>query len=197
MKDNYFPKKRETLLSLLFLIISLNMFQIITAECPRDKPILNTLTGNCVLDYCTPEEYASKKCIVSNSVVQKQWINEFLYETEKTSPIYSSIGHSGAGDVFFESSLGVPYSTKRLFTLKDDGREYIDGILRNTVNLGNDMSSKFGIGVVVTINSHQCYLKLSESIEMYDFDDKKYTFAKFKDYRNLKLYQMMRIIVFN
>ena len=97
--------------------------------------ILNICIDLYILILFIENNFFTKKCIVSNSVVQKQWINEFLYETEKTSPIYSSIGHSGAGDVFFESSLGVPYSTKRLFTLKDDGREYIDGILRNTVNL--------------------------------------------------------------
>jgi hypothetical protein len=135
------------------------------------------------MTYCTLEEFASQKCTISNSVVKKQWINEFLYETEKTSPIYSSIGTSNQGDVFFESSLGTPYSTKRLFTLKDDGREYIDGIKKNIINSGNNMYSKFGIGAVVTINDHRCYMKLShnESLEMYDFDDKKYTFASMKE----------------
>ena len=183
MKDNYFLKKRDTLFILSFLIISLFTTYINCAECPRDKPILNSKTGNCEMTYCTLEEYSSQKCTISNSVIKKQWINEFLYETEKSSPIYSSIGTSNQGDVFFESSLGTPYSTKRLFTLKDDGREYIDGIKKNIINSGNNMYSKFGIGAVVTINAHRCYMKLShnESLEMYDFDDKKYTFASMKE----------------
>jgi hypothetical protein len=135
------------------------------------------------MEYCTKEEYASRQCEVTNPVIKTQWINEFLYETEKSSPIYSSIGTNNEGDVFFESSLGTPYSTKRLFTLKDDGREYIDGIKRNIVNLGNNMFSKFGTGAVVTINQHKCYMKFAsnESLEFYDFDDKKYTFANLKE----------------
>ena len=183
MKYSYFSKKRDIIPYLSFFIFSLIIYHTNAAECPRDRPILNSRTGNCEIKYCTMEEFSSEVCIISNSIAKKQWINDFLYETEKESPIYSSIGTNNEGDVFFESSLGTPYSTKKLFTLKVDGREYIDGIKRNIINLGNDMYSKSGIGAVVTINNHKCYLKLSfnESIEMYDFDDKKYTFAKIKE----------------
>ena len=190
MKDNYFSKKRDSLLYISILIISLEILQINCGYkfnepfkvCPIDKPILKPETNECVMEYCTPKQYSDLECNVTNPVIKKQWINEFLYETEKSSKIYSSIGSSGEGDVFFESSLGEPYSTKKLFTLKSDGREYIDGIKRNVVNLGNDLFSGFGAGAVVTINGHKCYMKLSnESIEMYDFDDKKYTFANLKE----------------
>ena len=184
MKDNYFCKKRDINAFISFLIFSLLFIQInCSAQCPRDKPIFKSSKNACVMEYCTKEEYASRQCEVTNPVIKTQWINEFLYETEKSSPIYSSIGTNNEGDVFFESSLGTPYSTKRLFTLKDDGREYIDGIKRNIVNLGNNMFSKFGTGAVVTINQHKCYMKFAanESLEFYDFDDKKYTFANLKE----------------
>ena len=47
----------------------------------------------------------------------------------------------------------------------------------------NEVFVTLGTGEVVTINDHKCYLKLSanESLEMYDFDDKKYTFANLKE----------------
>jgi hypothetical protein len=154
-------------------------------ECPRDTPIQKLTTGECVLEYCTPQQYANLECNVTNPVIKKQWINEFLYENEKSLPIYSSVGTDDEGDVFLETNLGKPYSTKRLFTLKSDGREYIDGIKRNIINLGNNYFSNTGIGAVVTLNGHKCYMKLAanESLEMYDFDDKKYTFANLEQIR--------------
>ena len=194
MQDNYFSRKRESLLYISFIILSLLILQINCSEgnsqnfkpfkvCPIDKPIQKPSTGECVMEYCTEAQYSNLECNVTNPVIKKQWINEFLYERESSPKIYSSIGTNDEGDVFFESSLGVPYSTKKLFTLKSDGREYIDGIKRNVVNLGNDMFSGFGTGAVVTINGHKCYMKLASngSLEMYDFDDKKYTFANLKE----------------
>ena len=152
-------------------------------ECPEDKPIYNKLTKKCSLEYCPEEDFLSTKCVVANPVIKKQWLNEFLYSTEEGSPIYSSFGRNADGDIFFESSLGKPYSQKKIFTLKDDGREYIDGLRRNEINLDSNLYSTKGNGVIVKINNHKCYLKLSnyESIEMYDFDDKKYTSAKIED----------------
>ena len=45
------------------------------------------------------------------------------------------------------------------------------------------MYSKFGNGAIVTINEHKCYMKLSanESLELFDFDDKKFTFANLRE----------------
>ena len=194
MKEYYFSKKIDILKNISFLFFILFTLQINIQlvsstpnvqyrECSRDKPVQKLSTGECVLEYCTAQQYSNLECNVTNPVIKKQWINEFLYETEKSLPIYSSIGTDDEGDVFLETNLGMPYSTKRLFTLKSDGREYIDGIKRNIINLGNNYFSKSGEGVVVMINGHKCYMKLAanESLEMYDFDDKKYTFANLQE----------------
>ena len=189
-----FVKKIDLLVFMLSLILLLCNFVICSGddpiytyyssinpiECPEDKPIYNKLTKKCSLEYCQEEDFLSTKCVVANPVIKKQWLNEFLYSTEEGSPIYSSFGRNADGDIFFESSLGKPYSQKKIFTLKDDGREYIDGLRRNEINLDSNLYSTKGNGVIVKINNHKCYLKLSnyESIEMYDFDDKKYTSAK-------------------
>ena len=44
-------------------------------ECPRDTPIQKLTTGECVLEYCTPQQYANLECNVTNPVIKKQWIN--------------------------------------------------------------------------------------------------------------------------
>ena len=43
-------------------------------ECPRDKPIL-VKNKNCSLIYCNAEDYENKICIVNNSIVKEQWLN--------------------------------------------------------------------------------------------------------------------------
>ena len=152
-------------------------------ECPEDFPIFDSSIQKCVSRYCLDEEFQNNKCIISNPIIRKQWIGEFLHVTHNGSPIYSSYGRNSDGDIFLESSLGNPYSIKKIFTLKSNGREYIDGIRINTINSGSDLFSTNGNGVIAEINGHKCYVKLSnhESIEMYDFDDKKYTSAKLED----------------
>ena len=156
---------------------------IATQECPEDKPVFIVEKQDCFLEYCTEEEYANKKCFITNPVIKKQLLGEFLYAKEARSPIYSSFGRNSEGDIFFESSLGNPYSQKNIFALKSDGREYIDGIRRNVINMDSRLYSTDGVGTIVEINKHKCYLKLSnyEAIEMYDFDDQKYTSAKLED----------------
>ena len=158
-------------------------------RCPEEKPIYKPMTNSCVMEYCTKEDFQNKKCYIGNTVIKTQWIDQFLYATQDGSPIYSSSGRSSDGDIFLESSLGNPYSKKKIFTLKSDGREYIDGIRINTINLNSDLYSKDGNGAIAEIDGHHCYLKISndESIEMYDFDDKKYTSAKTEDILGYKV----------
>ena len=177
--------KKKFLDFFLFLSVFyffLNNFQVncdsLNQECPRNQPILKS-TGECVMDFCTKEQYANSECNIANSIVKEQFITEFLYTTEKSLPIFSSMGTNENGDIFFEASSGLPFSTKTHFTYESDGREYIDGILKNVINSGNNFFSTNGDGAAITINSHKCYLKLSanQSIEMFDYDIKKYTFA--------------------
>ena len=172
-----------------FLFLFILLFQVAQVnsdsnykECPKDKPVLKK-SGECVMEYCTKEQYDNLDCNITNPVIQKQFLNQYLYITEKSLPISTSIGTNDLGDIFFESSSGYPLSTKKIFTLENDGREYIDGVKINNINSGNDLFSKNGNGAVVTINDHKCYLKLSsnESIEMFDFDIKKYTYTTIKD----------------
>ena len=167
-----------------FLILFLFFDSVVNhKDCPRGKPILKPLTDECVMENCSPEQYDNLECIITNPTIKKQFINKFLYQAEKSLPIYSSFGTNELGYAFFESGNGNPLGTKTYYTLTDKGREYHDGIKIYTINSENKMYSTFGVGAVVNINNHQCYMKLSpnESLEINDFDIKKYTYAKLKD----------------
>ena len=184
-------KKIDQRINILFLIILCFTFTKCSGDetCTRDKPIFRKSIGQCVMDYCTPGEFSNGECTIENPVIKKQWIGDFLYASESKGPIYSSFGRSVDGDIYFESSLRNPYSQKKIFTLKSDGREYIDGLRRNVINLDSNLYSTHGNGAIVTINGHKCYLKLSnyEAVEIYDLDDKKYTSAKLEDILGYKI----------
>ena len=173
------------LISSLFYIFT-NIFLIncdytSNKECPRNQPILKS-SGECV-KYCSKEQYDNSECIIANSIIEKQFISDFLYTTENSELIFTSIGTNELGYLFFEASPGLAYSTKTIFTLNQNGREYIDNLKINKINNGNNMFSTNGNAAVVNISNHQCYLKLSanQSIEMYDYDIKKYTFVNIKE----------------
>ena len=189
-------KKRDQKIIFLFLYLFLltivpiqNQQNLELIECPEDKPVYKKLTKTCVLEYCTEEEYSNQICIITNPIIKKQFLGDFLYTSENGNPIYSSFGRNAEGDIFLESSLGIPYSQKKIYTLKNDGREYLDGVRINTINMNSNLYSKNGIGAIVNINNHKCYLKLSnnEAIEFYDFDDKKYTSTKLEDIFGFKV----------
>jgi len=96
-------------------------------NCPEDKPVAKN--NNCDLTYCTTEEYENKICNISNPVIKKQWIDDFPYVIHKGESIYSTLGRNDEGDLFFEANIGNPFSDRKIYTLKNNGRGYMDGIL--------------------------------------------------------------------
>ena len=94
-------------------------------NCPIEKPI--SKNGNCVSEYCTFEEFENGICNISSVIIKKQWIGDFPYISHSEVPIYSTLGKNIDGDIFFESNLGNPFSVRNIYTLKENGRGYIDG----------------------------------------------------------------------
>ena len=82
------------------------------------------------------------------------------------------MGQNEDGDIFFESNLGEPFSNRKIYTLKENGRGY-----------NSNLYSTYGNGAIAKINGHKLYLRLSyhETLELYDFDEKKYTYAKLEE----------------
>ena len=156
-------------------------------NCPEDKPI--SKDGTCVLTYCTKEEYERKICNVSNTVIKTQWLDDFPYVSEIDKPLYSTLGQFSNDEVILESNLGNPFTNRKIFSLTENGRGYIDGIPGQIIDMKSSYYSTYGEGAIVYVNGHKCYLRLSyhETIEMYDFDEEKYTSAKLEDVLGYKI----------
>ena len=64
-------------ISFLFIFIEFFIdFYLINSqiiECPLEQPILKS--GNCTLEFCSKEQFASKYCIINNPIIKEQWLN--------------------------------------------------------------------------------------------------------------------------
>ena len=89
-----------------------------------------------------------------------------------------------------EYDLFIPIN-KKVGTIKNLIEEALTELTNGAYKSKEDSNlySKEGNGAIVKINGHKCYLKLSynESIELYDFDEEKYTSAKLEDILGYKV----------
>ena len=105
-------KIRENI-CLLLLILAL-FFQNIysgTIFCPLETPILKS--GNCSLEYCTDQQFATKTCIIANPMVETKWINNFII----IAPVNYrclSISSFSNGDMVIATTRGPKSSIRAL-----------------------------------------------------------------------------------
>ena len=69
-----------------------------SGECPRDKPIL-VRYDFCAMVYCSPEEYEDSICVVENSYIKKQWLNN-IQRFEEGYVIFPSVTYGFYGELF-------------------------------------------------------------------------------------------------
>lgn len=161
-------------------------------ECDIEEPIYKKSSNNCILEYCTKEQFDNEECIISNEIIKKQWLNNVIIMSKSNNPIYPSIGTGTNNDLLFESTNDK--NEKIFYSLEEEGRGYLDESQLNSIkiNTPNNMFNTYGNSLLFTINEHKCLLKLSfyESIEIYDLVDKKYTNYNLKNIlgNNIKSY---------
>ena len=116
---------------IIFLIIHLILtFHIILAdivECTKNKPIL--ISNECKLEYCTKKQFESKECIINNTVVKNQWLNNIIFIGDKYYRYINFATYSN-GDMVVETTSSQP---KRIFYgIKRNGRPYFTNKTDNT-----------------------------------------------------------------
>ena len=108
---------------IIFIIIqSILTFHIILAdivECAKDKPIL--ISKECKLEYCTKKQFESKECIINNTVIKNQWLNNIIFIGDKNYR-YINFATYSKGDMVVETTSS---QQKRIFYgIKQNGRPY-------------------------------------------------------------------------
>ena len=66
--------------------------------CPKDKPIKIKNEG-CFLTYCLPKEFEDKNCIISNSIIKSQWMNN-IQRFGEGNLIKISLDYGNNGELF-------------------------------------------------------------------------------------------------
>ena len=61
-----------------FLLVFYILFEFsLSEECSKAEPI--STSEGCELIYCSDEEYKNKTCVISNSMIKKQWLNNIIF----------------------------------------------------------------------------------------------------------------------
>jgi len=89
------------ILFLILLLIQLSSYNNSSEECPKLSPIKYN-NKECLVKYCTDEEYKNKICIISNDTAKIQWINNFITYGEKLTISNLAIINNGT-DIIFSS----------------------------------------------------------------------------------------------
>ena len=121
---NYFTSKDRTNIYsrvfIWFVFFIFNSIYLKAEECPKEAPILNK-EKECLLKYCTKEEYEKEECKINNKIIETQWINNII-EIGHNKSRYPNFASFQNGD-FILSINGYPHSqNKILYGLKNNGR---------------------------------------------------------------------------
>ena len=116
-----FCKKNAKNFSINIILFFL-FFHVVFNECDRDTPIrLNN--GSCVMTYCSKEEYESKKCIIDNSIIKTQFLNNLMNFGDISFRYFDFVQFSN-GDLILETSSFPPNNKRIFYGLKNNGRYY-------------------------------------------------------------------------
>ena len=107
----------DIILFQLFIFFSIKTIQ----SCPKDYPILKD--GQCILEFCTKEQFNSGECQINNEIIQTQWLNNFI-NLEISYLRYVNFASCYNGDMILQSNT-YPITKTRIFLgFKKNGRGF-------------------------------------------------------------------------
>ena len=190
--------------NIIFYSIFFMQLPVSLSECNRNTPILVN-NNYCELKYCTKEEYKSGNCIIDNSIVKTQWLNNIiLFDFDKFR--YGNFALNSKGDLIYECSTEEANGKRVFYWLKKNGSFYFQDengkkiptkmiILQNNGEFPIRYESSF---IPVFVNSNECFLSISVDIgaaELYDFENNKFSFFSSLDFTNYKIYTLISSLI--
>ena len=171
----------------IFILFAL--FDIILNECNLENPIL-LKNGTCVSHYCGQKDFISNDCIIDNSIIKIQWLNNIIRVGGDTFRYLNFVKFSN-GDLVFETT---PYSyndpKRNFYGLKKNGRYYFRDKENNKMtsffSLDNGQKTKYeSINAIISNNGKEYFMsigRLMTHTEIFDFEDGKIYGAKTIDF---------------
>ena len=181
-KSKRMPQK--LIVTFIFIFI-LSILKVESTECPKDRPILISSTGECKLEYCSKEQFDSKDCILNNAIIKTQWINNIIIFAEHPYR-YLGYGSYSNGDFVIESTCYPENPKRKFYGIKSNGRPFFLNKTNNeetpyyskNITGENNKTLEFK-GTIIKLsdsenNGKEYYLSLSKLLgnaELYDFDN--------------------------
>ena len=94
-----------------FFIFFINYIACVSEECERETPIKNGT--NCSLIYCSQNQIKSNECIISNSIIKTQWLNNIILVGEKDFR-YVKLVSTSNGELLLSTS-SCPKNKDRIY----------------------------------------------------------------------------------
>ena len=174
-------KKHKIIYFIIFifflLFISINSLD----KCNLNTPIMKN--NNCVLDYCTDEQYEDSTCIIENEIVKTQWLTNIIWVGEQYFR-YIGFAEFSTNDLIFEAT-SYPGSSKRMFYgLQGDGSylfnlngvktPYFSKDVEGQTDNDDNKRYEAELFVAKKIDTGKEYLisipRYSQYMELYDFE---------------------------
>ena len=198
-----FHKYKYLIKVIVLLLLVINIKSEIT-DCSRDKPIL--ISGECKLDFCSEEQFNNSDCLIANSIVETQWLNNIIiFGDEKFR--YINFGTYSNGDMIVGTSQ-YPNTVKRMFFgLNQNGRPLFEvtakestyyKTLESDSTVGLFESESFIIKLTsseTAINGKEYFIvigKLENTVEIYDFDNNKVYDKTLQDFTSIPYVKSLR-----
>ena len=95
----------------IFLFLLLKIILCESDECSRDKPI--KIGNTCYSTFCSKSQFNSGDCIISNSIIKNQWLNDIIQVGEKDFRYINFMTSSDDKMILYTSPY--PLSRERIF----------------------------------------------------------------------------------
>ena len=107
---------------LIFIFISINFSFLNYCE-DRSMPILLPENNECVMKYCTDEDFKNNICIKDNSIIRTQWLNNIIQFGDENCSFPKIVKYSSGEDIVVVCQLFPEKSYSSYFYgLKENGR---------------------------------------------------------------------------
>ena len=176
----------KNILHIFFCFFIIKAILCHSDECEFDKPIKKG--NNCSSIYCNKSQFESGVCIISNSKVKTQWLNNIILEGERAF-LYVTLKTSSNGQLILATSPYSSTSTKKdriYFGINSNGSHIFKDsngkdsyIIKKTVARNNNVERYESQSGFIKINGNEdsnkeYYINIGKSqsyTEIFDYVD--------------------------
>lgn len=118
---------------IILIFIFIFLIKKAKSQCSKEEPI-QTING-CENIYCTESQFQNGECIISNSIIKRQWLNNIIkFENFENSYYFSPLQMTDDDYIFISLVSSSEYENYvyYIYGLKSSGESHINEIIPST-----------------------------------------------------------------